>query len=201
MTPGDLLYPRNLSGYRYVVRAGGGAGWQASRNGGGRRDGWRGPLRATAAEAAQDYCDWAAGRHVAPVGLRKAGNHVARDPIDDHEVQAALGVLRDHRAQRRKLAQGYVYCIGEEGRWYAVKVGYSVKPAARVAELQTGNSRKLVLLGAFEGTEADEAAIHQRYMADNILLEWFRPSRALLSEFGINMPASVTRDAHERSTA
>lgn len=114
--------------------------------------------------------------------LHRAG-HVGR-PSNDPEVAYALGVLRDARAQRAGK-QGYVYCIGERGRDLGVKIGYSVNPTARVAELQTGNPRELVLLGAFQGTEADERDLHERYFGDNLVGEWFRPSPALLSEFDI----------------
>lgn len=115
--------------------------------------------------------------------LRSPG-HVGRKPTNDPEVAYALGVLRDARAQRAGK-QGYVYCIGERDRAVGVKVGYSVNPTARVAELQTGNPRELVLLGAIEGTEADERDLHERYVADNLIGEWFRPTAALLSEFDI----------------
>lgn len=116
-------------------------------------------------------------------GLARTGNpRVPRDPIVDNEVQAALGVLRDARAQRRKLAQGYVYLISDGT---AVKVGYSVKPEARVAELQTGNPRELLLLAKKEGTEATEATLHTRFIEDNLILEWFRPSTTLLRWFGV----------------
>lgn len=118
----------------------------------------------------------------APILNRPTTSRVQRDPIDDGEVRAALGVLRDHKAQKRRERQGYVYCISDGS---AVKVGYSVKPEARVSELQTGNPRELTLLASFEGTEQHEAMLHAKYIAHNILLEWFRPDPELLSEFAL----------------
>lgn len=198
LTPADIQKPSNASGYQQVGRAGGLSGrptngkpWAAYANRG-RKGDWRGPRRATALEAAQDYCDYVNGDPVAlKAALKRAvrSSDSTRDPMDDNEVKAALGVLRDARAQRQGR-QGYVYLIGEVGRWDAVKVGYSVKPSARVSELQTGNSRQLQLLAALPGTEADERALHMKYIDDNILLEWFKPSASLFAEFGLERNAS-----------
>lgn len=124
-----------------------------------------------------------------PARVRHAGHGSLRDQIKrDPEVQAALGVLRDAQAQR-KGRQGYIYCIAEKGvgGFYGspVKIGYSVKPEARPAELQTGNPRPLKLLGQIKGTRATERALHEKYINQNLVGEWFRPTTALLSEFGI----------------
>lgn len=115
-----------------------------------------------------------------PVSLKTAGHaydieKTARDP----ELEAALGVLRDYKAQRSGR-QGYVYLISDGT---AYKVGYSVNPNKRVAELQTGNPRKLSLLAFVPGTEADEKALHAKYIADNLLQEWFTASPELRAEF------------------
>lgn len=141
--------------------------------------------RATAEEAAQDYCDfvnsgqWPEQRQA----LNTAGHGGNRDSLPrDEEVEAALGVLRDARAQRQG-AQGYVYCIGEEGYDRAVKIGFSTNPEARVAELQTGNSRKLVLLAKKPGAPEDEVALHQRFIKQNLIGEWFVKDPAILEEF------------------
>lgn len=190
LTPADIENPKRSSGYDHVGNNRG--RWRAqvygARKGQAKHSNgfaWWGPNRTDPAEAAQDYCNYINGHpERLPATLRSPGNRVPRDPIDDREVEAARGVLRDARAQRRKLAQGYVYLITDGT---AVKVGYSVKPAARVSELQTGNPRKLRLLAAMKGTEEDEAAIHQRFMDHNIILEWFIPSEALYSVFGLTL--------------
>lgn len=130
-----------------------------------------------------------ADRHRGPGGqpraTKPAGHKVPKRPKVrvPSDIKAARGMIRDWEAQQRKNAQGYVYCIGDGT---AVKIGYSVAPAKRVPELQTGNPRILTLLGFIKGTEADERALHRKYRKDNILQEWFRPSPALLSEFGIS---------------
>ena len=213
MSVRDLSNSRNLSGYKYVVPCGGRRGFQASRNGGGRPDGWRGPMRPTAREAAQDYCDHingALGVRPARPALRSAGHDTTpRAPLPrDPEVLAALGVLRDARAQRRGV-QGFVYLIveakpsGELDLNYG-KIGYSTNPSKRVAELQTGNPRPLRLHLSKPGTEADEAALHQKYIKDNVLAEWFRISKALLLEWDAShrVPAAQSGGtSHKEATA
>ena len=192
ITPVDIANSKRKSGYDYVSTAGGmsraansnGKPWRAFRAAGhGKPVEFRGPRRSTPLEAAQDWCDYVNGLAVAPPqSLKTAGHGAQRGSAPrDEEVEAALGVLRDHRAQKRGRP-GFVYCITDGT---ALKVGYSVKPEARVGELQTGNPRVLRLLAKKPGTEADERALHAKYIQDNLLQEWFRPSAELLLEFGI----------------
>ena len=200
LTPNDLVNPARKSGYNHVNHAGGvgqgkrtGKPWKSgvrTRNGG---YAWRSPRRATPLEAAQDYCDYVNGQHAAtPATLMTAGHEYIVDERDtDPEYQAALGVIRDRTAQRREGRQGYVYLI-TDGEY--LKIGYSVNPEKRVAELQTGNARPLRLLGKIEGTEADERALHQKYIRNNVLQEWFHINGPLLQEF-VNQPAAVQRAA------
>lgn len=122
------------------------------------------------------------------VGLPTALNYPghATRPKDElpSEVQDALGVLRDHKAQRAGR-QGYVYCIGERANSNIgyVKIGYSVNPEARVGELQTGNPRVLYLLAKMPGTEADERALHARFAHKNVVGEWFHGTYDVIDAF------------------
>lgn len=144
---------------------------------------WRGSRRATAEEAAQDYCDYVNGLTVAaPTTLTYPGHPVRPKSELPSEVKDALGVLRDHKAQRAGR-QGYVYLIGVKGDFYAVKIGYSVNPEARVGELQTGNPRELYLLAKMPGTLADEKAIHAQFKHLNLVGEWFKGNLELISVF------------------
>ncbi len=86
---------------------------------------------------------------------------------------------RSWRGSVRAVLPADALVIGERG----VKIGHAVDPHKRIAELQTGNPRKLILLGYIKGTMEDEARFHQRFHKDNVLQEWFRPSRELLSLF------------------
>ena len=192
-----LRNPLRESGFNYVGRAGGAKKkpWRAQRNAGqgyGSPSTFRGPTRATPEEAAQDYCDYANGRSefIRVVPLKMAGHDYEVDEKDkDPEYQAALGVLRDRKAQRAGK-RGYVYAI-TDGEY--IKIGYSVNPKKRVAELQTGNARLLSLLGTIEGTEDDERAMHAKYAHLNVLQEWFLPSHNLIAEFTV--PAAMQRAA------
>jgi len=219
ITPSDLVDPIRKSGYRYVVSAGsaghgGGKPWRAER--GAKQKGnyasvWKGPRRATALEAAQDYCDYInSGKATVTPRLKSAGHKAAaREKIDDGLTKIEREVLgklqakqRDGIQKARKNKTGYIYLIGEQkkggsgavngllflnGRFFdsfAVKIGYSDEsPERRIKQLQTGNPRPLVLLGHIRGTLKDEAKLHQQFIHHNILQEWFRPTPALLSIF------------------
>jgi hypothetical protein len=184
LTPGDIFNAARYSGFDhvllcegpkpYIARAYGGKLDKAGRS-------WQGPRRATAEEAAQDYCDHINGGGATPAKqLRSAGHNGKRVALRrDEELEAALGLIRDRRAEQQGK-QGYVYCI-TDGEF--VKIGYSVNPQARVAELQTGNARPLRLVWYFAGTLQDEADMHQRHIENNVLAEWFRPSVNIALDF------------------
>ncbi len=55
----------------------------------------------------------------------------------------------------------------------AIKIGYSAKPARRLAGLQTASPHRLVLLGTIPGSEADEQAMHARFAMHRLEGEWF----------------------------
>lgn len=188
LTPKDILNPATRSGYKHVrlcIESGSTRPkpFIASANG----HTWRAPRRATALESAWDYCNFINGVNSAPLFRGKSAGHTRpqapkrRVPSD---IQAARGMLRDWEAQQRKTAQGYVYCFREtEGAERYVKIGYSVNPEKRIAEVQTGNPRVLEIVGYFPGTEEDERALHAKYATANVLQEWFHPTEALLSKF------------------
>lgn len=204
ITPDDIRKSTNVSGYAHVgLVAGPSRGdsppYYQAYEGGGRGGDWKGPARATAEEAAQDYCDRANGGLIKPPsdpkgrgGVRLAGHKfdVEPDPIPT-DIEAAYGMIRDFKAQQAGK-QGYVYLIVEDvpGAMFG-KVGYSVNPQKRVAELQTGNPRPLKLYASKLGTLEDEIAIHRRHIDNNVLQEWFRLTPPLLSEF----PADDKEDA------
>lgn len=83
------------------------------------------------------------------------------------------------RSPPRRSKQGYVYFIqaGDRG---PIKIGWSCEVSRRLAELQTANASRLVLLGFIPGTQALERAWHERFAEDRLEAEWFRPSQVLL---------------------
>jgi hypothetical protein len=212
LTIDDIRDDRRRSGFRGVTVDHGGHSRQAKpyraskgvKGSGPNYDYWRGPRRETAEEAARDYCDYVNDDSTTPTTRLNSAGHSApqrqrlpRDP----EVEAALGVLRDARAQRQGK-QGYVYCIGEtQGVAWGVKVGYSVNPEKRVTELQTGNPRILSVIGKIKGTPDDEKRIHSKYMKYNLIGEWFVPTRELLSEFGLTSLGTVGHSRLEEAAA
>jgi len=60
-----------------------------------------------------------------------------------------------------------------------VKIGYSTRPHLRVAQLSTGSSQRLRLLGWIQGSLKTERAIHALFAADRDNGEWFRDSERL----------------------
>ena len=56
-----------------------------------------------------------------------------------------------------------------------IKIGFSKTPGERIRALQTGNSRKLALMGWIVGNDdkAYEEMLHQKYAEKRVLNEWF----------------------------
>ena len=55
-----------------------------------------------------------------------------------------------------------------------IKIGYSGNPGRRIKELQTGNSRKLALMGWVSGGDkAYESTLHEKYSTFRVQGEWF----------------------------
>lgn len=192
--PKDLVNPSLKSGYDFVAyhkRTGKYAGQippTRSHTGGQFQIM---PMCDTALEAAQAVCDYLNGDTAAPAApaLKSAGHIYEVDEKDnDPEYLAALGLLRDRKAAKEGK-QGYVYCIREAiagGGFSHVKIGYSTNPWKRVAELQTGNPRTLAIVCLKKGTEAEEKALHAKYIHLNILQEWFTVTKEMLLEFDLD---------------
>lgn len=194
LTIEDIRNPKNRSGFNHVQTTG-----VPGPNGGGGQSKWRavahlvnprwhGSRRATPEEAAQDYCDYMNGRNVKPTASLKSAGHKgpSRSTERTAEEKKLRKRLREIEADRNQDRNGYVYLIGEEGSLHAVKVGFSYDPETRPNGLQTGNPRRLIVLASMEGSLDDESALHQKFIKDNILQEWFYPTSALLSEFGVD---------------
>jgi hypothetical protein len=141
--------------------------------------------------------------------LRSAGHkrgQVTRKTTNK-QIKKLRKRLRELEAAERIGSRGFVYLVAEEfptaypnrdGKPYiwqeAVKIGWAVDPYERIKGLQTGNPRKLVLLAMKPGTLDDERALHAKHINVNVLQEWFRPTMAVLSEFGLR--AQVYGQAH-----
>lgn len=217
-TLADIRNPKRASGFDHVNSARGGrncAGgrgdnrdrWRASCGWNGSDAKWRGPTHNTPEAAAQDYCNYVNGNKVTPAVLLKSAGHVTKRP--KRSLSARLARARDLEAEAREIRakeaakdpSGYVYLVGEShcstgdvlisGRRHEtfVKVGESGEhPKFRLNGLQTGNPRKLVLLGCYrvKDRKAEESRLHAKHASQNTGYgEWFHPTTALLSEFGL----------------
>lgn len=142
------------------------------------RPSWRGPRRATALQAAQDYCDYMNGQSGTPiVPLKSAGHPTKAKTIKARAKRAAA---------KAKDPAGYVYLAAEEGDDRFVKIGESkTEPQFRLNGLQTGNPRKLRMIGWIKCDDRLklEAQLHQKYIHLNVLGEWFRKDPKILQEF------------------
>ena len=115
-----------------------------------------------------------------------------------HRVQHEQRKLRKMEEREGSSVPGTVYLIAERFETafpprdpskvyiknFAVKIGHTKKDD-RIAGLQTGNPRPLVLLAERPGTKDDERALHAKFIGDNVLHEWFRPTLSVLLEFGL----------------
>lgn len=191
ITPDDIRNPASVTGFdhvnrmekkatRYRGQAYGGKDTKAGHS-------WYGPSRKTALEAAQDYCDHVNQKGIVVRANLKTAGHSQPPQRSQHPKRIeANRLLREAAADESGDTAGYVYCVGETGTRYAVKIGKSrTHPRYRLNGLQTGNPRKLKLLGFTKVPNRHEAetALHVKYAGLNLLGEWFRLTPEVLSEF------------------
>jgi hypothetical protein len=186
MRPADIQNPICKSGYAFVhysteighTRP---KPFQAKINGG---KVWYGPRRATAIEAAQDYCDWINGSTIVIPSprLKSAGHFTIKE--DKGEVSAkkveAYQLLAEATADEGNDPSGYVYVITDGT---AVKIGKSAgHPQNRLKGLQTGNPRllRLIAWAYVPDRKAAEVEMHVKFQSKNVLGEWFEYDEAIL---------------------
>lgn len=98
---------------------------------------------------------------------------------------AAIAQWRMFKAKRGRKVNGrrygptrvYFIASGKD----TIKIGVAQNVEARVAALQTGNAKKLRLLGSILGGEFVEKMIQARFVEDHIRGEWFKASPPLLN--------------------
>ena len=74
----------------------------------------------------------------------------------------------------KHLMYTYFIAENEDNDDFRVKIGFSKNPKKRIRELQTGNSRKLALMGWIECEgQSLETHIHKKYESYNLNGEWF----------------------------
>ena len=76
----------------------------------------------------------------------------------------------------------YMIRAGEHG---PVKIGHSFDPAFRLGQLQISHWETLRIIRLFEGAEAEEVALHEKFADLYIRGEWHHFSRAMLEDVGL----------------
>ena len=76
----------------------------------------------------------------------------------------------------------YLIRAGEHG---PVKIGKADNPWQRRSELQVAHWEELRLLRIWEGSEAEEAQLHRRFLDHRLRGDWFTFSRAMLRDVGL----------------
>lgn len=82
------------------------------------------------------------------------------------------------RSQYENDYSTYCYFIGNRQHG-VVKIGFSVEPATRIAQLQTGCPYPLELLGKVPGDELIEQGLHRVFSSLRMNGEWFKLNHAL----------------------
>jgi hypothetical protein len=67
----------------------------------------------------------------------------------------------------------FVYFIQEKAGG-PIKIGFSGNPLKRLAEIQTGYPRELMLLGTMPGGRREERDLHRRFGRFKTFGEWFQ---------------------------
>jgi hypothetical protein len=103
--------------------------------------------------------------------------------IDDPQPPMAPGqrARSNMDAIDRPMSQVYFIQIGQSG---PIKIGISSNVGQRFTDLSVACPWDLRLLCTKYGTEKDERRLHQRFAADRMRGEWFRPSARLLAFIG-----------------
>lgn len=103
--------------------------------------------------------------------------------MDESEVQRVKSLLREIHGplkKRKPQVAGYVYFVQEENDG-PIKIGWAANPIKRLSSMQSGNPRKLQLLGAIKTRRRSlERELHEKFSIDRLSGEWFSPSAALI---------------------
>lgn len=104
--------------------------------------------------------------------------------------------LRDSRSSPdRRDKAGHVYFILFDG---FVKIGWTIRPTARLNEIANILPRPAEVLGVYPGTRIDEARLHRKFADQRAVGEWFAVSEEILvvakAGFGTSMPPTADGD-------
>ncbi len=110
-----------------------------------------------------------AGRLLACAGCRKRAKAKLK-----HESKQ----IRRSQEPGKNTFVYLIHCKGTDN----YKIGYSNIPEKRLADIQTSNATKVVLLENVRATTLDELRLHQQFERNHLRGEWFRFSVEKLEE-------------------
>lgn len=128
----------------------------------------------------------ALGKGLTFAGVLNQARHGHTQPVKPLSTAA-----REELRERREESEGrpsMCYLVGMEGDNSAVKIGHSTNVYRRMAQYQSGNPRKLMVLGLLPGGEQKERELHRKFMSyhsDEYVGEWFARVPEIEQEFGI----------------
>ncbi len=88
--------------------------------------------------------------------------------------------VEDCRQGGVAFARKAVVYFAERESDHAIKIGWTSNVGRRLSELRKDEGTDVILLAAIPGDKLTELAMHERFAADLIELEWFRPSERLV---------------------
>lgn len=112
--------------------------------------------------------------------------------LTEHYVANRTNLIGAHLQRSVQALEGVIAARDGSSVYFAqvndrVKIGWSKKVSARLAQLQTGSAHPIQLLGTVPGGRALERRLHDRFAPLRISGEWFQAGPDLL--------AYVTREA------
>lgn len=135
-------------------------------------------------------CEWGECRGPAAEGLRICVKHAIkaymwvaeRNPVHEEYLRGRLKPPTPTPSEPRAVMQftgGYVYAMSLGN---LVKIGFSTNPTRRAREVPNDG-----IIGAMEGTPADEKDLHAKFRAHRHHREWFRQAPEVMDWIAANM--------------
>jgi hypothetical protein len=82
------------------------------------------------------------------------------------------------------------------GKGGSVKIGVTDDVEKRLRNMQTGNHQALAVIRLFEGGEAEERQLHERFADHRLSGEWFSFSKRMLGDVGLAEVKVVAKGQH-----
>lgn len=113
------------------------------------------------------------------------------------KIEPFDGVIR--KGTRCVIDPGFVYFVSE-GHGGAIKIGWTIDPAERLARLQVGNSRRLRVIGLIWARPGVEAEWHRRWKSQRGIGEWFKRTPELTAAIKAESTHHLTKHRRDGLT-